>query len=336
MSNGTSVRGRYIMLCDLLKELATSLNNEHRLGVLRFGRNLGPHLYPEEFQVNILELGSFYPLELTRLIAYSYFVRDALLKVMDLLENKIDTGESEWQRKILDAELRLRNAVAGVEFNAIDERPVNNGGHLVEALGVFDIPDNSLRVDQLVSESTNFHLLAFKLLGIDMPPMRTIDGYKLDMFLTKANYAKLCTIVCTRLSWVTADAWWNADNVRRTEYMDAAIEVTVNAATTADVGEGQCEAATPQRETQADSTLPEQTDPVTRAIALMLAADKECRSITIIDLPAIVGCSRSTLYRDPHFKATVQALKHKCQGNISKGRKKKDGTLEAGYDPADE
>jgi hypothetical protein len=82
--------------------------------------------------------------------------------------------------------------------------------------------------------------------------------------------------------------------------------------------------------------LAEQTDPVSRAIALLLAADKEGRPINIIDLPAIVGCSRSKLYRDKHFKATVKALKAKKRANIPKGSKTKEGNLEAEYDPAEE
>jgi hypothetical protein len=80
----------------------------------------------------------------------------------------------------------------------------------------------------------------------------------------------------------------------------------------------------------------EQTTPVTRAIALLLAADKEGKRIKIMDLPAIVGCSRPTLYRDPHFKATVKALKEKNRMNIPKGSKTKEGKMEAGYDPAEE
>jgi hypothetical protein len=94
----------------------------------------------------------------------------------------------------------------------------------------------------------------------------------------------------------------------------------------------------PKSETPADSTATpaEQTDPVSRAIALMLAADKEGKPLNIIDLPAIVGCSRSTLYRDNYFKATVMALKAKKRASIPKGSKTKEGDIDAEYDPAEE
>lgn len=82
--------------------------------------------------------------------------------------------------------------------------------------------------------------------------------------------------------------------------------------------------------------LAEQTDPISRAIALMLAADSEGKSLKKLDLPNIVGCSRSTLYRDPHFNATVKALKAKNRANIPRGSKTKDGNLEAAYDPDEE
>lgn len=80
----------------------------------------------------------------------------------------------------------------------------------------------------------------------------------------------------------------------------------------------------------------EQTDPVSRAIALLLAADKEGKPIKISDLPPIVGCSRSTLYRDKHFVATVKALKSKMRANVPKGSKLKDGSVEAEYDLEEE
>ena len=87
--------------------------------------------------------------------------------------------------------------------------------------------------------------------------------------------------------------------------------------------------------TESTTTLAEQTDPVSRAIALLLAADKEGKPINITDLQEIVGCSRSTLYRDPLFKATRKAMKEKKRANIPKGSKTKEG-IEAGYDPDEE
>jgi hypothetical protein len=89
--------------------------------------------------------------------------------------------------------------------------------------------------------------------------------------------------------------------------------------------------------TSDDSIVAEQTDPVTRAIALLLAADKEGKPIIVKNLPGIVGCSRATLYRDPQFRATMKAIKFNKRANIPKGSKGREGELEAiGHDPDDE
>jgi hypothetical protein len=104
-----------------------------------------------------------------------------------------------------------------------------------------------------------------------------------------------------------------------------------------DVDGAKMESISDGRPVKSTAALAEQTDPVTRAIALLLAADKEGKRLIIKDLLEIVGCSRSTLYRDPQFNATVKALKAKKKGNIPKGSKTKDGQVEAvGYDPEDE
>ncbi len=68
----------------------------------------------------------------------------------------------------------------------------------------------------------------------------------------------------------------------------------------------------------------------------MLAAEKDGKPINVTDLPNIVGCSRSKLYRDPQFKATVKALKAKKRASIPKGSKTEEGIIEAGYDPDEE
>ncbi len=82
--------------------------------------------------------------------------------------------------------------------------------------------------------------------------------------------------------------------------------------------------------------LAEQTDPVTRAIALLIAADKDGKRLIKKDLPGIVGCSRSTLYRNAHFRATISALKTKKRASIPNGSKSTQGTIEAEFDPDEE
>jgi hypothetical protein len=85
------------------------------------------------------------------------------------------------------------------------------------------------------------------------------------------------------------------------------------------------------------ATLAEQTHPVTRAIALMLAIDKKGEPIPTVDeLTKAVGCSRSKLYRDRHFVATRKALKDKNRANIARGSKTAEGIIEAGYDHNEE
>ncbi len=88
---------------------------------------------------------------------------------------------------------------------------------------------------------------------------------------------------------------------------------------------------------QVPPKLAEQTDPVARAIALMIHADKEGTIMEVSDLVLIVGCGRSTLYRDPRFTATRKALKQKRRSEIPSGTRSKKGVVEAtGYDPDEE
>jgi hypothetical protein len=80
----------------------------------------------------------------------------------------------------------------------------------------------------------------------------------------------------------------------------------------------------------------EQTDAESRAIALVLAADKEGKRIKIGDVALAVGVSRTSTYRWTRFKATLTALKAKRRASIPKGNKTK-GKLEAvGFDPDEE
>src|SRR5262249_51523961 len=74
-------------------------------------------------------------------------------------------------------------------------------------------------------------------------------------------------------------------------------------------------AAGPNSDQIADhSGLQEQTDCVSRAIALMLTAEREGRNITVDQVAQAAGCSRATLYRNPQFRATRAALKAKRKG----------------------
>jgi hypothetical protein len=67
----------------------------------------------------------------------------------------------------------------------------------------------------------------------------------------------------------------------------------------------------PSHPEQDRRTLPEQTDPASRAIALLLAADREGRKTTVKEIANASGCSRATLYRDQQFRAARRALKAK-------------------------
>ena len=80
----------------------------------------------------------------------------------------------------------------------------------------------------------------------------------------------------------------------------------------------------------------EQTAPATRAIALLLAADREGRTITKKAIAKMVGVHRDTLGRDPQFAALWDVIKAKNKASIPKGSKDAAGNVEAEYDPDDE
>ncbi len=87
---------------------------------------------------------------------------------------------------------------------------------------LFDLP---VPVSPTPVESLTFIEAACHLLYGDsevLPSTRT-DGFGDDVYWNKADYAELCRIVCSRLTWVTAKDWWDADNVQRGAYMRAAI-----------------------------------------------------------------------------------------------------------------
>jgi hypothetical protein len=73
----------------------------------------------------------------------------------------------------------------------------------------------------------------------------------------------------------------------------------------------------------------EQTTPVTRAIALLLAADRDDRPWNVSELASAVGVHKSTLYRDPHFNALVKALRAKGGAAPPHGQKDAEGNIDA-------
>jgi hypothetical protein len=83
------------------------------------------------------------------------------------------------------------------------------------------------------------------------------------------------------------------------------------------------------QEQEQAKALAEQTSPVARAIALMLQYDREGQRIPPVKtLAQMAGTSKPTLYRDPQFRATRQALKAKRRGFPPKGYKTPDGDIE--------
>jgi hypothetical protein len=76
----------------------------------------------------------------------------------------------------------------------------------------------------------------------------------------------------------------------------------------------------------ASAPSPEQADPVSRAIALMILFEKEGRRYTVEGLARAVGTSKATLYRDSRFVGARAARK----GNTPpQGSKDKEGGLDA-------
>lgn len=76
----------------------------------------------------------------------------------------------------------------------------------------------------------------------------------------------------------------------------------------------------------------EQTSPAARAIALMLEAQRDGRPVPPVkDLARMVGCDRSTLFRDPQFKAVRKAL---TEGPLSipRGQRMDSGEIDAETD----
>jgi hypothetical protein len=77
-----------------------------------------------------------------------------------------------------------------------------------------------------------------------------------------------------------------------------------------------------------DATAPpEQTDPVSRVIALMLTWEREGREYTVEGLATAVGTSKATLYRDKQFKAVRREMR--AANAPPKGRIDDEGNVEA-------
>jgi hypothetical protein len=78
------------------------------------------------------------------------------------------------------------------------------------------------------------------------------------------------------------------------------------------------------------SVSAEQTNPVARAIALMLEHDRLGRPFQVQDIARAVGCNKSTLYRDQQFNTALKALRLKQKGSKPpSGRKDSQGNVDA-------
>jgi hypothetical protein len=100
------------------------------------------------------------------------------------------------------------------------------------------------------------------------------------------------------------------------------------------VGAGEAAADTPPADAPAAApdALPEQTSPAARAIALVLEAQRAGRPIPRVkDLATMVGCDRSTLFRDPQFKSVHKAARNQPLA-LRRGRRTDSGDLEAEAD----
>jgi hypothetical protein len=101
---------------------------------------------------------------------------------------------------------------------------------------------------------TDFHRLAFELLGINGLPLPRTDGYEGNPYLTDSDYGRLCTIVCQRVPGITARDWWEASQGQRIAYLEAALATAVGDG----AGPGSCQ-TTPVEESApaADDRRPE-------------------------------------------------------------------------------
>jgi hypothetical protein len=72
---------------------------------------------------------------------------------------------------------------------------------------------------------------------------------------------------------------------------------------------------------------PEQIDPISRAIAMMLACVREGRKFKIQDLAKAVGVHRSTLKRNPSFNAALEAARQRMR--VPRGHKDENGNIDA-------
>jgi hypothetical protein len=103
------------------------------------------------------------------------------------------------------------------------------------------------------------------------------------------------------------------------------VEIGVAARLRASRGTAGTNVATPPEST-------EQTSPAARAIALMLEAQRKGRPIpTVVELADIVGCDRSTLFRDSQFKAVRTAVTS-TRLTIPRGEYSENGDVEAEAD----
>jgi hypothetical protein len=162
------------------------------------------------------------------------------------------------------------------------------------------------------------------------PALRTLTAYIAAAWGTKPTpetVRKLCGQYCLARG-VTAQ---QAKAASLQDVADALVPRTDHppAARSEQAGAGRDRSETPGA-----TAPPEQTDPVSRAIALMLTWEREGRKYTVKDLAKAAGTSKAALYRYARFKDARKAMK--ASGNApSEGHKGAEKGLEA-YDPEDE
>lgn len=79
----------------------------------------------------------------------------------------------------------------------------------------------------------------------------------------------------------------------------------------------------------APATVAEQTTPASRAIALILQAQRDRRKVKQKDIAAAVGAERTIFYCDPALKGVWQAYKQSFRLAPARGYVDSDGNLEA-------
>jgi hypothetical protein len=101
----------------------------------------------------------------------------------------------------------------------MDSRDLSSQGQGAEPIGNGAETPAVLPAD----EPTNFHSLAFELLGIDYLPLPRMDGFDGDPYLTDGHYQELCNIVCELVPGMAAKDWWEASEGQRIACLETAL-----------------------------------------------------------------------------------------------------------------